>query len=92
MAKSAAKAQSARALDMRGPIGWLGLAASPTFALMALVTASDPAAMALCSAGSAVLPVGGMPAMYLLMSLFHLPPWLKLGAPKGRSLMTPEGD
>ena len=31
----------------------------------------------LCSAGPAA-PLGGMAAMYLLMSVFHLPPWLKL--------------
>ena len=57
----------------------LALAASPTFALMALVAADD-APMALCSAGSSMLPMSGMTAMYLLMSLFHLSPWLKLAS------------
>jgi hypothetical protein len=56
---------------------WLGLAAAPTFAIMALVTSvlgGGPADI-LCGAAS---PLGGMTAMYLLMSAFHLPPWLKL--------------
>lgn len=56
----------------------LALAASPVFALMALLSAlgNDPAAI-LCSAvpGS---PLNGMGTMYLLMGVAHLPPWLKL--------------
>jgi hypothetical protein len=57
----------------------LALAASPTFAVMALVTGvlgSDPADT-LCSAAHAS-PLSGMGAMYLLMSAFHVSPWLKL--------------
>jgi hypothetical protein len=61
------------------------LAASPVFALMAWIAAKDSGAMALCSHGSGMLPIGGMPAMYLLMSLFHLPPWLKLRVPQSRA-------
>jgi hypothetical protein len=57
--------------------GWLGLAASPTFALMAWIAANDGPAHAVCSAGPGNLPIGGMSAMYLLMSVFHLTPWLK---------------
>jgi hypothetical protein len=56
----------------------LALAASPTFVLMALLTgvlASDPAEM-LCSAAHAS-PLSGMAVMYLLMSAFHVSPWLK---------------
>lgn len=56
---------------------WLGLAASPTFALMALITATDPSRPALCG-GAGIVPVDGMVAMYALMSLFHLAPWLGL--------------
>ena len=57
----------------------LVLAASPTFAVMAVLTGvlgGGPAEM-LCSAahGSAL---SGMVTMYLLMSAFHIAPWLKL--------------
>lgn len=55
---------------------WLRLSAAPVFALMALVSATDAPPLALCAAGATLLPVDGMTAMYLLMSLFHLPPWL----------------
>lgn len=64
----------------KGAAGWLALAASPTFALMAWIAANDASPMALCSSGSSILPTNGMTAMYLLMSLFHLSPWLKLAA------------
>ncbi|MGE0232508.1 MAG: hypothetical protein AB7O39_04455 [Flavobacteriaceae bacterium] len=59
--------------------GWLGLAASPTFAAMACVSASGAGA-ATCMAVPGALPVDGMVLMYLLMSLFHLSPWLKLAS------------
>jgi hypothetical protein len=60
-----------------GIIRWLSLAAAPTFAIMALLSSvlgSGPLD-ALCSAAS---PLSGMVPMYLLMSAFHLAPWLKL--------------
>jgi hypothetical protein len=62
-----------------GPADWLALAASPTFAamaLLALVPGGDPARL-LCSAAHAS-PLGGMATMYLLMSAFHMAPWLRL--------------
>jgi hypothetical protein len=71
---------TARADKPRDWTRWLGLAASPTFALMALVAAMDAPPLALCAAGTRVLPLDGMTAMYLLMSFFHLPPWLKLAS------------
>lgn len=56
--------------------GWLGLAATPTFALMASVTAVGSPSM--CSAVPSWAPVNDMVLMYLLMSVFHLSPWLRL--------------
>jgi hypothetical protein len=59
--------------------GWLGLAAAPTFAVLAALTAAlggGPADM-LCSAGHGLSP-GGMVPMYLLMSAFHSAAWLRL--------------
>ncbi len=55
----------------------LYLAAAPTFAMMALLTAVLDDGSALCSIANAS-PLSGMVPMYLLMSVFHLPPWLKL--------------
>ena len=58
---------------------WLGLAATPTFAVMALLTAilGGGQAEMLCSAGHS-LSLGGMVPMYLLMSAFHSAAWLRL--------------
>jgi len=57
----------------------LCLAATPTFAIMALLTAVSGTGPAdtLCSADHGSL-LSGMVPMYLLMGAFHLPPWLKL--------------
>jgi len=55
----------------------LHLAAAPAFALMALLTAVSGDGDMLCGVAS---PLGGMVPMYLLMSAFHLPPWLRLMA------------
>jgi len=63
----------------------LCLAASPTFAIMALATAvfgGGPMDM-VCAAGHGS-PFGGMVPMYLLMSAFHAAPWLQLIAGPGR--------
>jgi len=61
-----------------GPAKWLHLAAAPTFAIMALLTGLDGNPMnGLCASGHAA-PLSGMAAMYVLMGMFHLPPWLKL--------------
>ena len=71
---------SARALGLasRGAARWLRLAAAPTFAVMALASAS-PGGQGmgmLCPVPLSAL--GGMVPMYLLMSAFHSAPWLKL--------------
>ncbi len=57
----------------------LALAASPTFALMALGTAlfGGQAQDALCGSAHAAFPLSGMIPMYLLMSAFHAGPWLR---------------
>ena len=66
------------AASARGAADWLGLAAAPTFALMALVTAAGGEPQFLCSAVHLASPLGGMVPMYALMSAFHSGPWLRL--------------
>jgi hypothetical protein len=56
---------------------WLGLAAAPAFAAMALMTAclgggGEP----LCSAHGSLM--SGMIPMYLMMGAVHAAPWLRL--------------
>ncbi|RWP76194.1 MAG: hypothetical protein EOR09_11730 [Mesorhizobium sp.] len=62
----------------RGAADWLSLAAAPTFAIMALLTAVTGDAGMICSAAEDASPLSGMAMMYSLMSAFHLAPWLKL--------------
>jgi hypothetical protein len=59
--------------------GWLGLAAAPTFVIMALLTGVQSSGQPdiFCSAIHNE-SLGGMVPMYLLMAAFHLDPWLKL--------------
>jgi hypothetical protein len=57
---------------------WLGLAAAPTFAIMALWTdffSGQPDM--LCMAMQESSPISRMTVMYLLMSAFHVAPWLR---------------
>jgi len=63
------------------PVDWLGLAAAPTFALMAVATQTLGGGPmdAMCTAGQG-FALGGMAPMYALMSAFHLAPWLKLAS------------
>jgi Bacterial protein of unknown function (DUF899) len=58
----------------------LSLAAAPTFAIMALLTAVVGGGQPdiLCAAADQMSPLSGMIPMYLLMSAFHSQPWLKL--------------
>lgn len=63
-----------------GAVDVLSLAAAPTFAIMALLTVvvgGGPVDM-LCSAAHDASPLTGMVPMYVLMSIFHAAPWLKL--------------
>ena len=65
--------------------------------LMAWIAATDAPAIAICASASDMLPIDGMAWMYLLMSLFHVSPWLKLASDRPRRLAHPtrtktEGD
>jgi hypothetical protein len=90
----AANKASSKPWQACGAAGWIALGASPTFALMAWIGAHDAAPHALCAAGSAILPIDDMTTMYLLMSVFHLSPWLKRasGRPWARSYPITQGD
>jgi hypothetical protein len=78
VAIGAVRSESGHAAALR--VGdWLGLAAAPTFAIMALLTPFDDGQPdMLCAAMQHASPFGGMVPMYLLMSGFHFAPWLKL--------------
>jgi hypothetical protein len=62
-----------------GITDWLGLAAAPTFVIMALLTGvvGDGKMAMMCSTTSSS-SLSGMVPMYLLMGAFHSAPWLKL--------------
>jgi hypothetical protein len=62
-----------------GASNYLHLAAAPTFAIMAALTGviGGPNDL-ICATARDVSPLTGMAAMYLFMSIFHSPPWLKL--------------
>jgi hypothetical protein len=64
---------------------WLGLAAAPAFATMALMTAACGGGMEpLCSASGHGALMSGMVPMYLMMSAVHVGPWLRLIAGRPR--------
>jgi hypothetical protein len=74
------RSEDKRANPVLAAADWIPLAAAPTFAVMALLTGirgGGPPDM-LCSVAHGVSPLGGMGTMYLLMSAFHLAPWLDL--------------
>jgi hypothetical protein len=59
---------------------WLGLAATPTFAIMALMTvvvSGAPMDM-LSTEGHGASSLSDMTAMYVLMAVFHAGSWLRL--------------
>ena len=60
---------------------WLGLAAAPCFAGMAVVTAIQTGeTLPFCSGTAGAGAFGGMVPMYGLMAIFHLKPWIMLMA------------
>jgi hypothetical protein len=63
-----------------GAADWVCLAAAPTFAIMALITGIRGGGShdLLCAAVQDTSLLSGMVWMYLLMSAFHLAPWLRL--------------
>ena len=76
-----------------GTADWLPLTAAPTFAVMAAVTGVLGGGVpdVLCAHDAS--PLGGMAAMYMLMSAFHVVHWLKLiagrrGGGMGRPMMS----
>ena len=73
----------ARAAPARGGgsielANWLSLAAAPTFAVMAALTSLGGGPMERLCAHPPWAPLNGMALMYLLMSVFHAPPWVRL--------------
>ena len=73
-----ARAEAANAA-VRGAADWLGLAAAPTFAIMAVLTGVlGGSPDVLCAALQGAGPLAGMVPMYVLMSAFHSAPWLRL--------------
>jgi hypothetical protein len=87
---TATKERTAGTWRGRDAVGWISLAASPTFALMAWTAATDTPRIALCASGSDMLSIDGMAWMYLLMSLFHVSPWLKLAFDRPQRLVHPQ--
>jgi len=78
-----------RSAAASGITRWLGLAAAPTFGAMAVVQVAarmDSMSM-LCMTAPHATPLTGMAAMYLLMALFHLGPWMRLLRARGLILM-----
>ncbi|MGK6316551.1 hypothetical protein [Neorhizobium sp. DT-125] len=83
---TAAGSESACGADRKAPhraADRLSLAAAPTFAVMALLTAVNGPADMICSPMEEGFSLNGMAPMYLLMTAFHLAPWLRLVSRRG---------
>jgi hypothetical protein len=86
---TAAKERNAGAWQPRDAAGWIGLATAPTFALMAWIAAADTSRIAICASTSGMPPIDGMAWMYMLMSFFHMSPWLNIISNTQRQLTQP---
>lgn len=70
-----------RGPDQAAPLGaadWLSLAATPSFALMAVLTAAHGQMDMFCVTADHGSLLGGMVPMYLMMGIFHSAPWVRL--------------
>jgi hypothetical protein len=68
---------------------WVCLAATPTFAVLALLAAAPGSSHEMTgSTAHGASPLSGMVLMYVLMSAFHTAPWLKLVSGRSRSKHT----
>ncbi|ETR74846.1 membrane protein [Afipia sp. P52-10] len=74
----AAGAESRDVAVLKTATRWLHLAAAPAFAVMAVATYGGDQPDLLCSNGQDASMLNGMMTMYVLMSAFHLGPWLRL--------------
>jgi hypothetical protein len=61
-----------------GFAGWLSLAATPAFGMMAAYNTLFGGQEMICAAMPDASPLNGMGLMYVLMSIFHATPWVKL--------------
>ena len=72
-------ARGGSAAGALGAADWLSLAATPTFALMAVMTGIFGGGEdAICVTPHQASPLSGMTMMYLVMSAFHAASWLRL--------------
>jgi hypothetical protein len=61
-----------------GIAGWLSLAATPAFGMMAVYNTLFGGQEMICATMPDASPLNGMGLMYVLMSIFHATPWVKL--------------
>jgi len=61
-----------------GLAGWLSLAATPAFGIMAAYTGLSGGSDMICSNMPDAFSPSGMAMMYALMSVFHAAPWVTL--------------
>ena len=83
------KCGASRHRAMLGVADWIALAAAPTFTVLVIFTfvlEAGPPDM-LCSTTQHASPLNGMAVMYVLMSVFHSTPWLRLVSMRSSSVL-----